>query len=58
MRFILYFSIICQKLHSSAKKYKRKCIDKALSVYLKEAGYIFDGSSVEKVFDELGLAQL
>ena len=46
------------KITLKCKKYKRKCIDKALSVYLEKAGYIFDGSSVEKVFDELGLAQL
>ena len=37
------------KITLKCKKYKRKCIDKALSVYLEKAGYIFDSSSVEKV---------
>ena len=46
------------KITLKCKKYKRKCIDKALSVYLEKAGYIFDSSSVEKVFNKLGLAQL
>lgn len=44
------------KITLKCKKYKRKCIDKALSVYLEKAGYIFDSSSVEKVFNKLGLA--
>lgn len=34
------------KITLKCKKYKRKCIDKALSVYLEKAGYIFDSSSV------------
>lgn len=46
------------KITLKCKKYKRKCIDKALSVYLKEAGYIFNCPSVEEVFYKLGLAQL
>ena len=33
------------KITLKCKKYKRKCIDKALSVYLEKAGYIFDSSS-------------
>ena len=35
------------KITLKCKKYKRKCIDKALSVYLKEAGYDTSRVAVE-----------